>query len=388
MNLRDMRTADVRNTRVLVSVDYNIAMTNGRVVDDRRIRATIPTIQWLLRRGTAVILVTHRGRPKNNERSLSLRPMTNVLSKLLRRTVRFFPGSVMTAAGRRNIQTLQPGEIGLLENIRFERGEEKNALSLARALAAIADVFVMDAFANAHRAHASTAGVAKYLPSYAGLLIQREVANLAPLLGRVRRPYVALLGGAKISTKLSLIRSLLKRADFVLLGGALANTILAAEGLAIGKSLNEPAMLKSVRGLSVAHRRLIIPVDVVTARTVSSRRAHICPIGKIYPADTIVDIGPDTVTLFQSIIAKARTIVWNGPMGMYEYPPYDRGTKLMATAIAKRRATAIAGGGETLDTIDRQRVAKKFTFLSTGGGAMLEFLEGKKLPGLEAVRQR
>lgn len=390
MRLRDVRQAQVRGRRVLVRVDYNVELgSGGRPRDLSRLTATLPTLRWLLRHGASVILVSHRGRPHGRQPSLSLRPLIRPLSRLLGRPVRFFAWPLLSHELTAATAQLAPGQVVLLENIRFEAGEEENSNRVAKRLASLCDVMVNDAFADSHRVHASIVGVAKLRPAYAGLLVQTEVKNLSTLLKRPARPYVAILGGAKISTKLHLIRKLMGQADKVLLGGALANTILQAEGQAVGASLTEPSMMAAAEGLTTSNNKLEIPCDVVVA---TKRRAtvvqHVRAVGNIGRREIILDIGPDTTNLFTRIIRVARTIVWNGPMGIYELPPFSRGTRAIARAIARSRAQSIAGGGETIDAIRRTGTAKQFTFLSTGGGAMLEFLEGKKLPGLVAVRQR
>lgn len=312
--------------------------------------------------------------------------MVPVLRRLLKRPVLFVPGPITDTKTIRAVHTLASGSVALLENIRFDRREEKNNPVFARALARLGDMYVNDAFANAHRAHASVAAVTAFLPSYAGLLLQKEFTALTKLRQRPAKPYVAIIGGAKISTKLGLVRSLLQQADHVLLGGALANTVLQAEGQAIGASLSEPKMLRAARGLTVSNPKLEIPVDVIVARHATPhvptiRRA----VANVGPKEIILDIGPDTVAMFSHIISQAKTVVWNGPMGKYEIPPFSRGSKAMAKAMAKNIGVTVAGGGETLDAIAATKTAQRFTFLSTGGGAMLEFLEGKKLPGLQAV---
>ncbi|MBI3573179.1 MAG: phosphoglycerate kinase [Candidatus Kerfeldbacteria bacterium] len=385
MRLRDIRDTSVRGKRVLVRVDYNINVAGGRIRDLARIQSTVPTLRWLLAHGAGIVLVSHRGRPKGRDVRMTMRPMIRPLARAIGKKVTFFSQPIRSAALRQAIEQVRPGTLGLLENIRFDSGEERNSLVLARHLATLGDIFVNDAFADSHRGHASIVGVARLLPSFAGLLLQTEVKELTHLCGRVRRPYVAIIGGAKISTKLGVVKQLLRRTDYVLLGGALANTVLQAEGLAVGRSLTEPAMVKASAGLSVAQPRLKIPVDVIVSSGPGTIRA--CSVGQVGAKETIVDIGPDTVELFRRIIVKAKTIVWNGPMGRYEQPPYDRGTLAVARAIGRTPGRSIAGGGETLDAIHRSGQAPRFTFLSTGGGAMLEFLEGKILPGLRAVAQ-
>lgn len=387
MALRDIRKCNVRGKRVLVRVDYNVDTdARGRLRDLTRLEATVPTVRWLLKQGATVILVTHRGRPQGRDKKLSVRPVVAPLTRLLRQTVTFIDAPILTPAFDSALQRADGKRCILLENIRFESGEEENSPALAKRLASLADVAVNDAFADSHRAHASIVGVAKQMPMFAGLSLQREVTELTALIKRPKHPYVAVIGGAKISTKLHLIQRLLKQADFVLLGGALANTLLQAEGVAIGASLVEPKMLDAATGLTSTNTKLKIPCDVVVAKRRAARvPTRTTAVGKIQSKEIILDIGPDTVELFRRVLRTAKTIVWNGPMGVYEMQPFDRGTVALAKVIAASRAQSIAGGGETVDAIRRAGVAKRFTFLSTGGGAMLEFLEGKTLPGVTAV---
>lgn len=373
----------------MVRVDYNVELESGRVRDLTRLVKTIPTLQWLLQHGAAVILVAHRGRPHGRQLKLSLRPFVRPLSRLLKQRVRWWSWPLFSHELTTAVAGLEPGQVVLLENIRFEAGEEDNSPRIAKRLASLCDLVVNDAFADSHRSHASIVGVARFRRVYAGLLLQAEIKHLSQLLQHPRRPYVALLGGAKISTKLHLIKQLLKRADKVLLGGALANTILQAEGLAVGASKTEPTMVKAAIGLSTTDKKLEIPCDVVVATKVAAGATrHVRAVGNIHPREIVLDIGPDTVELYSRIIKVARTIVWNGPMGMYEFRPFSRGTTALAKAIARSHATAIAGGGETLDAIMRTGTAGHFSFLSTGGGAMVEFLEGGVLPGIRVVQQR
>lgn len=391
MQLRDIRKAQVKGKRVLVRVDYNVELDNkGKLRDTTRLVATIPTISWLLKHGARVILVTHRGRPAGRDMSLSLQPIVSTLQRLLKHKVTFIGAPVYTPRLDVLLNNAPVGSVTLLENIRFESGEEDNSPKLSKRLISFADLAVNDAFADSHRAHASIAGVAKYIPMYAGLLVQHEVTELTRLTKKPARPYVAIIGGAKISTKLKLIQQLLKSADMVLLGGALANTLLQAEGVAIGASLTEPTMLKAAAGLTSTNVKIKIPCDVVVATKKQARAdTKIKAVGMIEAKEIILDIGPDTIELFRRVIATAKTVVWNGPMGVYELAPFDRGTMALAKVIAKQKnIRSVAGGGETVDAINRAGVSKKFTFLSTGGGAMLEFLEGKKLPGITAVQVR
>lgn len=390
VKLRDIRTAAVRGKTVLIRTDYNIETDGrGRPRDTTRLRATLPTLRWLLGHGAAIIIVSHRGRPRGRQSSLSLRPLVAPLSRLLGRRVIFLSGPLFSRVLSDALAKVKPGQVVLLENIRFEPGEEENGTRVARRLASFAPIVVNDAFADSHRAHASIVGLARFRSVYAGLLLQDEIKHLSILLRHPTRPFVAILGGAKISTKLSLIRMLLRRADRVLLGGALANTILQAEGLAIGASLTEPSMRAAAKGLSATNRKLEIPCDVLVSTSKRGRgQPTVRAVGNIKPKEIILDIGPDTMDLYRRVILQSRTVVWNGPMGRYETRPFDRGTRAMAKAIAESRATSVAGGGETLDAIQQTGTAKAFTFLSTGGGAMVEFLEGKKLPGLAVVTLR
>ncbi len=390
MRLRDIRSARVRGRRVLVRVDYNVELnTQGRVRDLTRLLATVPTIRWLLDHGAAVILVSHRGRPHGRQMSLSLRPLLRTISRLVGKTAVFVPWPLFSHETTVAVASIKSGQLVLLENIRFEAGEEENSARVAKRLASFCDFVVNDAFSDSHRAHASIVGVAKLRPAYAGLSLQSEVTNLSRLLVSPKRPFVAVLGGAKISTKLGLIRQLLKRADKVLLGGALANTILQAEGIAVGASLTEPSMKEAAAGITITNKKLEIPCDVIVAnrRTVAAPRFKRA-VGNIGKREIILDIGPDTIEMYGRILRTAKTIVWNGPMGLYELRPFAKGTRAIAAAIGKAHAISVAGGGETLDAIRQTKNINHFTFLSTGGGAMLEFLEGRILPGIAAVQQR
>lgn len=387
MRLRELTTAPVRGKRVLVRVDYNVALDRrGRIRDATRITATRPTIDWLLRHGARLIIVTHRGRPRGRMRTLSCRPLVNPLRRLTGQRVAFVDAPLFSRRFDDQMHRAATSPIILLENIRYEAGEEDNSPAVAKRLAGYADLAVNDAFAEAHRAHASVVGVARYLRMYAGLLLQREVRALDRLRRRPARPYVAIIGGAKISTKLGLIRRLLRQADDIILGGALANTLLKAEGVAVGTSLTEPTMLRAAEGLRTTNPKLKIPCDVVVARSRQRRAStRVSAVGRIGRREMILDIGPDTIDLYRRIIRQAKTVVWNGPMGVYEQPPYNRGTIAIAKMIAGHRCTSIVGGGETIDAIRDAKLTKRFTFISTGGGAMLEFLEGKTLPGVAAV---
>ncbi len=384
MVLRSIRDVKLRGQRVLVRAELNVVrQRKGRIVDDSRLQAVVPTLKFLLRQKAKVIIATHLGRPDGRVIP-SLR--TKSLAPALRRALGTRVRTVAASVGKnveRAVERLSPGTVLLLENVRFHRGEETNSPALARALARLADVFVLECFGTAHRAHASVVGVARYRPTYAGLRFVEEVRVLSRVLQHPRRPLVVLLGGSKISTKLNLIMRLLPRVDALLLGGALANIILKAKGLQIGTSYTEPKTERSVAALDLTNPKLHLPVDVVVKREHGPTRVRAA--GAVHRREAILDIGPDTVDLFSHVTQAAGMIVWNGPMGKYEERPFDRGTKAMALAVARSSAYTIVGGGETVDAVRSQGLENKISFISTGGGAMIEFLEGRKLPAVELV---
>lgn len=388
MKIRSVREADVRGKRVLVRVDFNVPMEDGRITDDTRIRASLPTIRDLLERGAAVILVSHLGRPKGTVvEELRLAPVAQRLSELLGRPVEVAQ-DVAGPDAQAKAAALQPGGVLLLENVRFEPGEEKNDPELARRLASLADLYVNDAFGTAHRAHASTVGVAAFLPAFAGYLMEAEINALQRLLENPERPYVAILGGAKVSDKLGVLRNLLERVDTILVGGGMANTFLLAKGIAIGTSLAEPhltgeanAILQAAKDRSVTFG---LPTDVVVAPNLESEGV-VVPVDHM-PADhAIYDIGPETIAVYAEQIAHARTIFWNGPMGVFEKPQFARGTLEIAKAVAAAPAYTVVGGGDSIAALEQAGVADKISHVSTGGGASLEFIEGRMLPGIAAL---
>jgi phosphoglycerate kinase len=389
MAKRSMADANVRGKRVLVRVDFNVPLEDGAVADDTRIRAALPTIAALRERGAAVVLATHLGRPKGRpDPTYSVAPVARRLGELLGATVQTAPvvaGPEAEAAAR----ALAPGEVLLLENTRFEPGEETNDPALARAMARLADVFVNDAFGAAHRAHASTVGVARLLPSYAGLLLQREAAILSRLLRDPERPFVAVLGGAKVSDKLAVVGHLLERVDALLLGGGMANTLLLAQGREIGASLAEPDRVPEARQLLAdADRRgvrLLLPLDVVVAPSLDSTATSVVAIDAIPEDQAVFDIGPETVGLFCAEIGRARTVFWNGPLGVFERSPFTEGTLGVARCIAAADAFTVVGGGDSVAAVEAAGVADRVDHISTGGGASLEFLEGRELPGIAAL---
>jgi phosphoglycerate kinase len=388
--LRTLDSLDVRGQRVLTRVDFNVPLQGDVISDDTRIRSALPTIQALLERGASVLLVSHLGRPKGRPRAkYSLKPVAQHLSKLLGQPVAL-ADDVVGPSARELAAQLRPGEVALLENVRFEPGEEANDPGLARKLAALADVYVNDAFGAAHRAHASTEGVAHLLPSGAGLLMQHELEALGKVLDEPAHPVVVIFGGAKISDKIDVIRHFLGKADAILVGGGLANTFLKAQGLQVGASLVEDDSLAVARDLrSNARRRgvkLLLPTDVAVSRAGDADApVRIAAVDDIQPDEAIFDIGPATRQAFAAEIAPARTIVWNGPMGLFERPPFDEGTRAVAEAVATSDSYSVVGGGDSVAALHESGQADKIDHISTGGGASLELLEGRTLPGVAAL---
>jgi phosphoglycerate kinase len=385
-----VRDVEVGGRRVLVRVDFNVPLEDGRITDDHRIREALPTITYLLELGAKVILCSHLGRPKGkDDPALRLDPIAERLSDLLGRPVRK-TADVVGPDAAAAVAAMRPGEVILLENLRFHGEEEANDPDFARRLAGLADVYVNDAFGSAHRAHASTVGVADHLPAVAGFLMEKELTYLGAMLERPERPFVAILGGKKVSDKIPVIQHLLTKADTLLLGGAMSYTFLKAQGLETGKSLVEPEMLDLAGVLmDKARRREVgfeLPTDVVVADAPEAGAAHaIVPVGQI-PADRLgVDIGPETRARFATVIRDAGTVLWNGPMGIFEISAFAAGTRAVAQAMAEARAVTIVGGGDTAAAVDEAGLAGKMTHISTGGGASLEFLEGKVLPGVAAL---
>ena len=375
--------------RVLIREDFNVPIADGKVTSDARLRAAIPTLRLALDAGARVILMSHLGRPKEGERdpALSLAPVARVLAGLLGRPIRFHADGLEGAAA-------EPGEAVLLENVRFLKGEKKDDPALAKRMAALCDIFVMDAFGTAHRAEASTHGVALAAPiACAGPLLAGELDALERALEKPKRPLVAVVGGSKVSTKLEVLESLIARVDQLVVGGGIANTFLAATGVAVGKSLHEADMIDvAKRLLAQAKTRGVgipIPTDVVVAREfAATAKAQVRAAAEVGADEMILDIGPDTAKAVAGIVAKAGTIIWNGPLGVFEFEAFGAGTRTLAEAIATSPAFSIAGGGDTLAAIDKYGVADRMSYISTGGGAFLEFVEGKTLPAVAALEQR
>lgn len=391
MTFRTIDQIDVKGKRVLTRVDFNVPLEDDRITDDTRITSAMPTIHALLAAGAAVLLVSHLGRPKGQPNpKYSLKPVATHLSDLLGSPVELAE-DVVGPSAHAIANGLQPGQVAMLENVRFEPGEEKNDPAFAKQLASLADVYVNDAFGAAHRAHASTEGVAHLLPNAAGLLMARELEALGKVLASPAHPVVVLLGGAKISDKIGVITRFMASADAILVGGGIANTLLKAEGNELGRSLVEDDALDTARALLAQareqRRTLVIPSDVVVAPSVE-RAAE----SKVVPADSIgcgnaaFDIGPATVSRFAELIAGAKTVVWNGPMGLFEVEPFDRGTRAVAEAVAASGAYSVVGGGDSVAALQQMGLADEISHISTGGGASLEFLEGRTLPGVAALK--
>ncbi len=390
MDAKTIRDVDVSGKRVFLRADLNVPLDDGRITDDTRITSAISTIQALLDSGAAVLLMSHLGRPKGQPNpKYSLAPVAQHLSELIGQSVQLAE-DVIGPSAHAVAETLQPGQVAMLENVRFEPGEEKNDLELARQLASLADVYVNDAFGAAHRAHASTEGVAHLLPNAAGLLMARELEALGKVLAAPERPVVVLLGGAKISDKIGVITRFMESADAILVGGGIANTLLKAGGNELGTSLVEDDALDTARSLLQQARdggkQLVIPTDVVVAssidRATESRTVAATSIGA---GDAALDIGPATVEAFARLIASAKTVVWNGPMGLFEVEPFDRGTRAVAEAVAASGAYSVVGGGDSVAALRQMGLADQISHISTGGGASLEYLEGRTLPGVAAL---
>ncbi|HUF55886.1 MAG TPA: phosphoglycerate kinase [Thermohalobaculum sp.] len=392
--MRTLDDVDLDGLRALVRVDLNVPLKDGRVTDDTRLRAVRPTIDDIVARGGRTVLLSHLGRPKGQPRpELSLEQVVPALSAALGREVRFGGEGTGEAAVEAS-RALAPGEVLLVENTRFHAGEEANDGGLARAFARLGDVFVMDAFAAAHRAHATTEGLAHLMPACAGRLMQAEIEALTRALETPERPLVAVVGGAKVSTKIDLLSNLIARTDVLVIGGAMANTFLAAEGMGVGRSLHEPDLLETARGImakaEASDCRIVLPNDVVVAETLEEgAESETVPTGDVRDDMMILDLGPDTAEAIKAAFDAAKTLVWNGPLGAFETPPFDAATNACAEEAARLTdagaLVSVAGGGDTVAALNRAGVTERFTYVSTAGGAFLEWLEGKTLPGVAAL---
>lgn len=393
MYKKTIRDIDVRGKRILVRVDFNVPLDEGKITDDRRIREALPTIAALREQGAKVILASHLGRPGGKvQEGLRLDPVARRLGELLGIAVRKLPDSVGPEV-ETAVASMRDGDVVLLENLRFHVEEEANDPKFARALAALADLYVNDAFGTAHRAHASTVGVTRYLPPVAGLLMEKELSHLFQALENPRRPFIAILGGKKVSDKIGVIRNLLSKADALLIGGGMTYTFLHAKGLEVGTSLCEDDKLDLARSLmdEAAVRRIPfrLPEDVVVADRFAEDAAHqVVPAEAIPPDWMGLDIGPHTARAFARVIATAGTVMWNGPMGVFEFAAFAAGTRAIAQAMADSNAVTIVGGGDSAAAVEQMGLSHRITHISTGGGASLEFLEGKELPGVAVLQDR
>jgi len=391
MDKKTIRGINVTGKRVLVRVDFNVPQDKaGNITDDTRIRAALPTIQYLRDKGARVILCSHLGRPKGKvAEEFRLTPVARRLSELLGAPV-VNTSDCIGPEVEKAVAGMKPGDVVLLENLRFYAQEEANDPVFARQLAGLAEVYVNDAFGTAHRAHASTEGVTHYLPAVAGLLMERELNFLGKALTAPTRPFVAILGGAKVSDKIGVIENLLPKVDQLIVGGGMANTFLKAQGYEVGDSLLEADKLDLAKDLlKRGGKKLLLPVDVVIADAFAADAKHqVVPVDKVSAGWRILDIGPQSVTRFSAVLKTAKTVVWNGPMGVFEFPAFAAGTVAIAKALADTGATTIIGGGDSAAAVERAGVADKMTHISTGGGASLEFLEGRVLPGVAALQDK
>ena len=389
-NKKTIRDIDVQGKRVLVRVDFNVPVKDGAVGDDTRIRAALPTLEYLLEKGAALILCSHLGRPKGQPLpEYSLKPVGEKLTALLGKPVAFAEDCIGPKADEA-AKALKPGDVLLLENTRYHNGETKNDPEMAKQLASLAEVFVNDAFGTAHRAHASNVGVADHLPAVAGFLLEKEIKYLGQAVADPEKPFVAILGGAKISDKIGVIKNLLENADSILIGGGMANTFFKAQGYPVADSLVEDEALETAKEiLAEAGTKFRLPVDVVIADKFEADAAHkSMATGPIPDGWRILDIGSETMEHYAKIIRDAKTVVWNGPMGVFEFPEFAKGTLGVAQAAAESDAVTIVGGGESVAAVKQSGLADQITHISTGGGASLEMLEGKILPGVAALQDK
>lgn len=390
LNKKMVTDLDVQGKKVLVRVDFNVPIKEGIVKDDTRITSALPTIHYLLENGAAVLLCSHLGRPKGAPDPVySMKPVADHLASLISAPVKFAEDCIGPIADEAAAQ-LKPGEVLVLENTRFHNEETKNDPEMSKALASLADLYVNDAFGSAHRAHSSTAGVADYLPAAAGFLMEKEIQYLGNAIADPKRPFVAILGGAKISDKIGVIKNLLTKADNILIGGGMANTFLKAQGFEMADSLVEDDVLDLAKELLAnAEGKIILPVDMVIADAFdAAANNNTLDLGDVPAGWRILDIGPKTVTAFAEVISKAGTVVWNGPMGVFEMETFAAGTFAVAKAVADSDAISIIGGGDSVSAINQSGLNDKITHISTGGGASLEMLEGLELPGLSVLNDK
>jgi phosphoglycerate kinase len=391
MNKKTVKDINLRGKRVLMRVDFNVPMDKGMVTDDKRIRAALPTIQYVLDQGAPLIVMSHLGRPKGAgfEAEFSLKPAAELLSKLLGKPVKMAPDCIGPEV-EAMAKALKPGQVLMLENVRFHKQEEKNDPEFAQKLAALGEVYVNDAFGSAHRAHASTEGVAKYLPAVSGFLMEQELEYLGRATLNPERPYIAILGGAKISDKIAVIENLLTKCDKLIIGGGMANTFLAAKGYNMADSLVEAGSIETAKAIMAkAGGKLLLPVDAVIGdKFEADANSKVVDVDQVPAGWRVMDIGPKSVGLFSNALKGAKLVVWNGPMGVFEMPKFAEGTFAIAKLLASGGATTVIGGGDSASAVKKAGVAKQMTHVSTGGGASLEFLEGKVLPGVAALNDK
>jgi phosphoglycerate kinase len=392
MNKKTVKDVDLKGKRVIMRVDFNVPMKDGAVTDDKRIKASLPTIQYVLDQGASLVLMSHLGRPKGAgfEPEFGLKPASEVLAKLLGKPVQMAPDCVGLEV-EAMAKALKPGEVLLLENVRFHKEEEKNDPEFAKQLAKLGDVYVCDAFGSAHRAHASVEGIAHQVPvAVAGFLMEQELEYLGRATSNPEHPYVAILGGAKISDKILVVENLLKQCDQLIIGGGMANTFLAAKGYNMADSLVEAGSIETAKGLlAKSGDKLLLPVDAVIADKFDAEaNSQVVDVDKVPAGWRIMDVGPKSLEKFGEVLKAAKLVVWNGPVGVFEMPKFAEGTFAIAKLLATCSATTVIGGGDSASAVKKAGVAKQMTHVSTGGGASLEFLEGKELPGVAALNDK
>ncbi len=390
MDKKTVKDIDLKGKRVLMRVDFNVPMADGKVTDDKRIRAALPTIKYVLEQGASLLLMSHLGRPKGGfDPEFSLKAAAEVLAGLLGIPVKMAPDCVGPEV-EAMAKAIKPGEVIMLENTRFHPEEEKNDMGLAKKMAALGDVFVNDAFGSAHRAHSSTEGVAHFLPAVSGFLMEQELEYLGRAIANPEHPYVAILGGAKISDKILVVETLLSKCDKLIIGGGMANTFLAAEGMNMQDSLVEAGSIDTAKNiLAKSGKGIVLPVDAVIAdKFDADANSKIVDVGKIPAGWRMMDVGPKTLELYKATLKGAKLIVWNGPVGVFEMPKFAGGTFALAKLLAESGAITVIGGGDSASAVKKAGVSKQMTHVSTGGGASLEFLEGKELPGVAALMNK